>query len=325
MQWPEVIDLIRHTPSPHNVQPWRCRIHDSSRLTLYLDRGRLLPDTDHTGSFMYSAMGMFMEAAAVVAANHDMRVQTQLYPDDDTQTLMPFAELRLLPGADQPSLYPDELLLLRRTSRLAYRPDPVPAAAVERLRGLASAWQQRLIVLSNKRTVADIVGQNIRTLFDDLSDPAYAAELEPWFRYTRRQAQRTRDGLDVRCMALSRAEFLLAGRMPRLLRAPVVRSALQRLYRRRLGPVPAVGVLGGPFWERESAIGAGRFLIRFWLELTQLGLSIHPFGNLITNRRSSAWMRAYLGAEPWWLVFKLGYSAQAPASLRKTRKELLYV
>ena len=325
MQWPEVIDLIRYTPSPHNVQPWRCRVHDSERLTLYLDRRCLLPDTDHTGSFMYSAMGMFMEAAAVVAANHDMRVEAQLYPDDEAQTLMPFAELRLLPGADQAGVYPDELLRRRRTSRLAYRPDPVPAAAAERLRALASAWQQHLVVLSNKRTVADIVGQNIRTLFDDLSDPTYAAELEPWFRYTRHQAQRTRDGLDVRCMAMSRAEFLLAGRAPQVLRAPVIRPALQRIYRRRLGPVPAIGALGGPFWERGSAVTAGRFLIRFWLELTQLGLSIHPFGNLITNPRSSTWVRSYLGAEPWWLVFKLGYSAEAPASLRKTRKELLYV
>lgn len=325
MQWPELIDLIRHTPSPHNIQPWRCRIDDPTHMTLFLERRCLMPDTDRTGSFVYSAMGMFMEAAAIVAANHDMRVQAQICPERPEQKLMPFAELRLLPGADEPARYPDELLLRRRTSRLAYRPDPPPPAAAEQLRALARAWQQHLIVLGHRRTIDEIVARNIRTLFDDLNDPAYAAELVPWFRYTRRQAQRTRDGLDVRCMGMSPAELLVAGRMPRLLRAPLIRPALRRLYQRRLGPVPAIGAIAGPFWERDSAVAAGRFLIRFWLELTALGLSIHPFGNLITNPRSNAWVRAHLGAEPWWLIFKLGYSAPAPASLRKTRKELLYV
>lgn len=321
--WNAILDVARATPSPHNVQPWRCRVLSDQRLLLLLDRRRMLPETDRTGSFMHTAMGMFIEACTIAAANLGRRLDHRILPETEQQPLMPFAELTLHDTPAPPAPYSNALLLRRRTSRLAYERTPVAPQAVSALEQLASAWGQRLVVVRKRATIEDVMRENIRALFYDLNDPVYAGELVPWFRFSQRQALHRRDGLDFRCMRLTRLEFVLAARAPQLMQLPVASTLLRRLYRQRLGYVPAIGALAGTFWDRTSAIHAGRFLFRFWLELEQHGLSMHPLGNLVTNTRSAAWIRTTLDTDQIWLMFKLGSSQEPPVSQRLTLTEVL--
>jgi len=88
-------------------------------------------------------------------------------------------------------------------------------------------------------------------------------------------------------------------------------------------PVATLGFLCGPFWDPRDAAATGRALLHFWLECTRLGLSIHPYGNLVTNRPTAARVRAETGLEDPWLVFKIGRSAAPPASRRRAVEEIL--
>jgi nitroreductase len=63
--------------------------------------------------------------------------------------------------------------------------------------------------------------------------------------------------------------------------------------------------------------------MRFWLEAARLGLYIHPYGNLVTNRCAADWCREETGVEGIWLVFKIGYSEEPPESYRRTPEEVL--
>ena len=51
-RWESIIQIALRTPSPHNTQPWRLRIKDDRRATLYLEVARTLPDEDTTGHFL---------------------------------------------------------------------------------------------------------------------------------------------------------------------------------------------------------------------------------------------------------------------------------
>jgi hypothetical protein len=219
--------------------------------------------------------------------------------------------------------YDDSLFLTRRTSRISLLPEPVPDEAIQVLRSLASEWGQRYEQVSVFETVERILEQNIDALFEDLNAPAYHDEIVEWFRFTDRTSRRTRDGLDYRCMNTSRLSFWLAARFPKLVQFPVARPMLQSIYRRQLGIVPTIGMLAGPFWQPESAFETGRFLMHFWLELAKRDLYIHPYGNLVTNKRAADWCRETLGVSDIWLIFKIGFSKVPPQSYRRSVEEVL--
>jgi nitroreductase len=58
--WREILEVARRAPSPHNVQPWRVKLVSREDAELFIDGQRTLPKEDLTGSFLLSAMGMFL-------------------------------------------------------------------------------------------------------------------------------------------------------------------------------------------------------------------------------------------------------------------------
>src|SRR3989442_11245296 len=100
---------------------------------------------------------------------------------------------------------------------------------------------------------------------------------------------------------------------PGLLPFPPLQPWFRRRYRAQIGRVATLGFLCGPFWDPRDAAATGRLLLHFWLECTRLGLSIHPYGNLVTNRPTAARVRAETGLDDIWLALKIGHSAPPPA------------
>ena len=331
--WLTLLETAMQTPSPHNVQPWRIRLVSEREAELYIDGNRTLPKEDVTGSFILSAMGMFIEAVALLAAPRGFNLQYELshpaqwYAEtilhDIGSDLLPFARLQLSSCSPRESPYPESLFLKRRTSRIDFLPAPIGVTASTTLAELATRWGQRYEQIVDPEQIENIMAQNMDALFQDLNTPAYHDEIVSWFRFTDRAAKRHRDGLDWRCMNTSRTAFWLAATIPKLLLFPVTRSLLRRQYRRQLGLVPAIGILAGEFFRAASAFETGRFLIRFWLETAKLGLFIHPYGNLVTNPAAAKWMAETTNIKDIWLVFKIGYSEEPPKSYRRSLAEVL--
>jgi hypothetical protein len=226
-------------------------------------------------------------------------------------------------SSSKPDNYDNALFLTRRTSRLSFKPQPIPNEVVKTLSDLAGAWGQTYKQVIAAETIEQILNRNIEALFEDLNNPAYHDEIVEWFRFTDRSARRTRDGLDYRCMNSSRISFWLAARLPQLLQLPITRPLLKKIYRRQLGHVPTIGILAGPFWQPESAFETGRFLMRFWLELAKHDLYIHPYGNLVTNRAAAESCLKLLGVPHTWLIFRIGFSEKPPQSYRRGVEEVL--
>ena len=330
--WKTLLERAIYAPSPHNVQPWRVRVVSDESADLLIEKRRTLPKEDPTGSFIILTMGLFIEALTILAANRSIKLNYQLYlpPSEFTPEhiakaageLLPFARLTLGPS-EQTHEYDDSLFLTRRTSRISYLSQSVPHQAGEALANLARAWGQTYKQVTQTETIEQILNCNIDALFQDLNMPAYHDEIVEWFRFTDRAAQRTRDGLDYRCMNSSRTSFWLAARFPYLLQLPMTRPLLKKIYRRQLGTVPTIGMLAGPFWDADSAFNNGRFLMRFWLELARRDLYIHPFGNLVTNKVAAEWCQQKLELPQIWLIFRIGFSKAPPQSYRRSVEEVL--
>ena len=331
--WRAILEVARSSPSPHNVQPWRVRLISNDRAELYIDGTRTLPKEDLTGCFVLSAMGMFLEALDLTAGQHGFRLNYRLTDDihvfsrktSDANsrglTLFALLELSSEPARDIVSSASE--LLTRSTSRLSLKEKQVPEDAVAKLTALAFQWEHRYAHLTDARLIEEILDHNITAVFHDMNHPPYHDEIASWFRFSARAAAIHRDGLDWRCMNLSRAEFWMSARLPQVLKLPLARALFRRRYRKQLGHVPAIGILSGPFFEPEHTIASGRFLLRFWLEVTALGLYFHPYGNLVTNVAAAEWITQRTGIEKSWLIFKIGYSDVPPRSLRRTVEQIL--
>jgi nitroreductase len=331
--WTDLLTTAVHAPSPHNVQPWRVRIINENEADLFIDSARTLPKEDPTGSFILLTMGMFIEALRLLAAHSGFALQHDNYHDPawyageflkaDKQTFFPFARLRLTSAT--PTKFDPSLFLRRRTSRISLKPDPIPPVVIEQLKQLAQQWNQRFEITTDPDSIERILQHNTEALFEDLNNPEYHDEIVEWFRFTDKSSAATRDGLDYRCMNTSRSAYWLSARVPQLLKLPVTRSVLAKVYRTQLGEVPTIGMLSGEFWKPESAFNTGSFLMRFWLETARNNLYIHPYGNLVTNKTAAAWVLEETGVPDIWLIFKIGYSDEPPKSHRRSVEEILLV
>lgn len=331
--WRQIIEIALHAPSPHNVQPWRVKITNDSEAELFIDSTRTLPKEDTTGSFIISTMGIFLEALDICARRLKFKIEYELAHEPEWYApailhsvkpeLLPFARLKLREIDAAETLYEEELFFKRRTSRLSLSPDKVPPDVSEKLKRLAAAYKQNFIEITDVETIEKIIDRNIEAVFDDLNSRTYQEELVSWFRFSEKESKEKRDGLDYRCMNTSKLNFRLSAKTPQLLKLPVFRQILWRVYRNQLGNIPTLGVLAGGFWQANEAIEAGRCLMRFWLETARFDLYIHPYGNLVTNEKAAAWWREKIAIPDTWLIFKIGYSKEPPQSYRLPPEKIL--
>jgi nitroreductase len=331
--WTSLLQNAIHSPSPHNVQPWRVRILSDNEADLLIDSQRTLPKEDPTGSFIILTMGMFIEALRLLASNQGLRLEHSMYHEPAwyaveilktrEHTFFPFARMSLARDESVLSTFDPTLLLKRRTARITLQPDLLPDSTVQQFKALAHQWEQRYEQTTDPLLIERILAKNTEALFADLNNPHYHDEIVEWFRFTDAAAQATRDGLDYRCMNTSRSAYWLSARVPKLLELPVARTILARKYRSQLGLVPTIGMLAGEFWKPASAFKTGSFLMQFWLATAVHNLYIHPYGNLVTNNAASAWLRQETGIENIWLIFKIGYSGEPPKSYRRSVEEIL--
>lgn len=282
----------------------------------------MLPDEDITGHFLQCAMGMFVESAGIAAANAGYSLQYERIEDNDRNGMIPFAQLELSPGAD-PSAYSDKIILNRATSRLGSNGSPIPAEITRRLVSFEPERGQRYHQIDGVRVIESLVRENIRAVFHDLNVKPYHDEISRWFRYSDAEAQAKADGLDYRCMRVPSMELRLMRRLPQIMRWPVLRNIMARLYRIQLGRFDHMGLIAGDFFDNDAAVKAGAFLMRFWLELARENIFIHPFGNLVTNLESRARVESITGIKNVWLVFRIGHTDAPPRSLRRSVEEVL--
>ncbi len=331
--WHEILEIALRTPSPHNVQPWRVKILDETHAELYIDSHRTLPKADTTASFIILTMGMFIEALKILATPKGFRLDYELFHEPEwfapaiseaqKNTLIPFAKLELTAAEAIAADYNEDLFFKRRTSRLHLHDKKLPVETVESLTKIASDRNQEFSVITEPEQIERLMNLNTVALFEDLNTADYHDEMVEWFRYSDKQSKAHLDGLDYRSMNVSRLNLWLSARMPWLLRLPVARPILAKVYRSQSGVIPTLGIIAGGFWKPSDAIEAGKFLLRFWLEAAAHNVYMHPFGNLVTNQTAATAVENETGIADIWLVFKIGFSDEPPKSRRLPIERIL--
>ena len=325
--WRELIELARHYPSPHNSQPIVLRATSPRTATLHYDLDRGLPAENFGIPFAHVCAGVFLESLRTVAAAHGWALETELdlaeldFTARDRLHLLGHLSLTPHPAgpAEQRRL---ETFLRRRTSRRPYLKRPVDPAQVEKLRARAEAAGFHFDTTDDPQLVRRIVRINQSTLFSDLKNDAVHAEIMTWLRFSRSQAAERADGLSAETMLMPGRLLKVAMSHRSWWDAPVLGPALRAVYLRTMRGVTHLGWMSGRFAGPADYVDAGRAFMDLWLEMTEAGLFLHPFGTVITNPDSH---RAFVAAtgvpeppgEMAWMLFRWGHSEEPPLAHRR--------
>jgi hypothetical protein len=309
------------------------RIVDDTTAQVFYDLDRGLPAESFGIPFGHVCAGVFLESVAVVAASEGYEVREELalteMDFDAADRLHPLGTLALFPRpASAVDLARRAAFDARRTNRRPYDNRAVPSGDLEAVARLAGEAGHTFAASTDPAVVADIIRVNQETLFDDLRNDAVHHEIMTWLRFSDAQARSTGDGLSADAMLMPGRLLRFAMGHRGLWEAPVIGRVIKGVYLRTMRGVAQVAWFEGPFAGPSDYVEAGRLFMRSWLELTRVGVSLHPLGTVITNPRSHARFAEAAGVAEEdgrmaWMLVRLGYAKEPPVAYRRPLEEMI--
>ena len=115
-------------PSPHNLQSWLVDLGRDGEVLLFVDGGRLLPQTDPLSRQILMGQGCFLEILSMAAAAEGWRTETQLFPAGPWTVERPVARIVFsrLPAPSVDPLFTQ--VPRRRTVKGRFEPRPLDTA-----------------------------------------------------------------------------------------------------------------------------------------------------------------------------------------------------
>lgn len=332
-QWRRIVEDARRYPSPHNSQPIRIAFHDERHASVYYDLDRGLPAESFGIPFGLVCAGVFLESLRVVARARGFDVEETLDGEEldfgTVERLQRVARVRLV---DRPATPEDaaglERFRARRTSRRPYDTRLVPADVIREAEDICREGGFDFRHTDDPALVKRIVRVNQATLFDDLRNDAVHAEIMTWLRFSRQEAEATRDGLSAETMLLPGGILRFAMSHRGMWEMPVLGPLIRAVYLRTMRGVRQLGWIEGRFASATDYVAAGHVFLRLWLAFTAHDVVLHPFGTVVTNPRSYREFVNAVGADVTdermaWMLFRFGYSAEPPLALRRDADEMI--
>jgi hypothetical protein len=278
-------------PNSHNRQPWLADLREAHAITLYVDRERVLPETDPWFRQIVVSQGTFLEALVIALRERGVEPQVQLFPQGEFAPRAlderPVARLSWQPGATVP-VTKDPLftqLLRRHTAKVAYdvqRP-LAPETMAAMLQAMASPRVRAGGTLESARVAA------LRQLCWDaaqveLLTPRTVMESIRLTRVGPQEIATHRDGISVNGLLPRMAAVF--GAFDRSAPPAAGTTAYKQMMGRfEAHSFSAMGFvwLSTPFAAdaaaartRSAEVEAGRAYMRLQLKATELGVQVHP-------------------------------------------------
>ncbi|MCA9653445.1 MAG: Rv1355c family protein [Myxococcales bacterium] len=277
--------LVEHgmmAPSGGNAQPWRFH-YEGDRISTSFDpeAGWTTLDFEHRATYL--SFGSVCENMELTARALGVRVELEPFPapGDPSQV---FA-LRLTGTTDPVH---DELVdaIGRRATNRQLGDDraldPGDRAALEQAAVVHGATLRIEEDRSALAELAGILGRVDRVAF---LNRRMHGEIMSEFRWTPQDASRTRDGIDLATLDLSRADaaaFRMLAHWPGMafLKRMGGSASLEKPSRKAVLASSAVAVLTIPRGTPAAYFEGGRALQRVWLEATRRGVWLQPMAML---------------------------------------------
>lgn len=272
-------------PSGGNTQPWRFVFRDS-KLECFLDRSRAGSLLDFGGRASELAIGAALENLCLAARSAGFEPEVELFPPSQR----PDACFRVGFRAGATLSAEDAALAaslgLRVTNRRLGQRSPLSEDEARALQETAAAAPAELVLLEDAERLdraAAMIGRGERLR---LLNRRMHREMMGEVRWTAREVDETRDGLDLRTLEFTPTDVAGMRLVSTYALMEVIGAlgggrGLERPTRKAIAAAAAVGLLSVPNSGRASYLTGGRALERVWLRATGLGLAFQPMTPLL--------------------------------------------
>lgn len=269
----------------HNTQPWLVDLRRPSRLSLYVDPDRLLPETDPLQRQTYVSQGTFLEQLVLGAGLDKRRADVSLFPDGDELT-QPVAHVSLY---EDESLTPDPLadqIPHRMSNRRAYEGGTIPKADLNAITPPRSGelYAKHYDEPKTKSAIAKLCA---KAMAIEVSGRNRNEETAKWFRVSDEEAEQHRDGFGLPQAGVTGfeqwfAETFIIGRDESLVdpEGSFPQKAIE-ITAEQATSASAFVVLISKDNRRRDQVLAGRAYARLQLEATRRGIATHPMSQLL--------------------------------------------
>lgn len=302
-------------PSSHNTQPWRFRV-DSQKVDLIGDTSRTMGKADPRLRELHVSLGCALENAAIAAANAGTPVVVEQVPGAPGSLFatLRFAEEGAEAGADGNLA---AALPVRRTNRSAYDQKRALAPATLAALGSLASENVRVKWLTDSDARARFSELSVKATEEHIVDIEIQRDSHLWYRMSRSDAEKYRDGITVHGANLPGAISLVLGLFP-----PTPDSFdagwAKATRDTHCGTAPAFGILVvEKAGDRNAWVEAGRTYQRIQLAATLQGISTHPISQALAMRDRevvagsagpfSSGLTELGGAGEVVLAFRIGY------------------
>lgn len=284
-------DLVRRlvaqaclAPSGGNAQPWLWRWDDRS-LSLFRDPGRSSGLIDFELGGSYVALGAAAESLRLASRSEGLETLVRPFPDSGSAVHTATFHFLDTPAAGVDEPWGEGLidhLEARHTNRSLGDGRPLPQSALDALtaavRSVAGADVLWLTDVERLESIGRLVGagDRLRMLNRELHDEMFRE-----LRWTRDEAEKTRDGVDVATLCLSEVELAglqICSHWPALdlMRQWHLGQKLETLSKRFVQSSSAVGLILMRGTSPLDYFEGGRAVQRMWLTATEHHLAVHP-------------------------------------------------
>jgi hypothetical protein len=328
--------------NPHNTQPWLFKVMET-RVELYADTIRNLGAFDPYLREMYLGLGCAVENMVLAAMAHGFQARVTLsegtlgpLPGTPEPTLV--ARIDLSPGKqERSSLY--GAIPQRHTNRGAYNADqPLSPEALGEMRRLAESGSEiNLFVYTDKAEKARFGDAVIKATEAIIADETMVHDSDRWFRRSRADIQRFRDGPTLDAAGLPPLMTAIAKLLPALSADTSHSYWLDATRDIHVATSPVFGLIAvRDLYSRKQTTRAGRVWQRMHLWAASRGFAMQPLNQpveLVDRERElkkkphAAQVLADLTGDPAWkptFAFRAGYPVrEALASPRRPIEQVV--
>jgi hypothetical protein len=324
-------------PNAHNTQPWLLALGDGT-IDLYVDKTRLLPETDPPFRQAHISQGTFLETLVIALGALGQRAEVEYFPAGEYGSTVvedrPVARVRLAPA----DVAVDPLfgaIAERRSNKDRYDADrPVPAAELEALaRASGVAEQVRFVVDPGAR--ARLTGICRDAMAAEVRSRARNVETARWFRFDDAEMESKRDGFGMAQAGRTGftkwfGETFIVSRESAADPTGTFATSAVTLSQEQAASTPAFAVLASPSNTRRAQVEAGRAYTRMVLAATLRGIATHPMSQALEEYADVAEVKARLEREvglpagsTLQMMFRIGYARPTRHAPRRSVRAML--
>lgn len=277
-------------PNAHNKQPWLIKLQDKSRFQLYVDQGRLLPETDPYSRQIHISQGTFIEHLDIAAKQFGYRLEINYFPQgmyaNDAIENKPVAAFRL--HRDH-SIKADPLFahsVMRHSNKRVYDDSDVESTKLEELSALPLIGESQLQLSNDNEVLHTLPKLLTRAMAVEVDNHHRHMETVKMFRFNDAEIKRFRDGFGIAQTGKSGfSKWLIESLFISREAASRPDSAFIQqsieLTRQQASSARAFGWLSSQGNSRLSQVLSGRNYARLNLHTHAMGLAIHPMSQIL--------------------------------------------